>query len=261
MTTPIRLPRLNVDIADKTPPSRELTRFWDTFATAIEEMIAAVLLVQTDLLDATAQGLFRAVQGTTEAGAQATIELQVRAGINEAFRTAVIRLSALAGTASEISLIADFIKLDGTVLTNGALTTTMGATNAWSLPGSVTGAGTITATVGAVWTLVTSFTDTFIGRPISIRPGVEFDNTDAADHNLQVAITVDSTDPNTGTPPYSTVGDLLVPKSPAAFIWAFPVADTPSAGAHTYRLYFRQHDGGTNVRARKWSMDYSETRR
>lgn len=220
-----------------------------------------ILGLQTDLGDATAQALFRATPATTSAGAVATIALQVRASTVDTFHAASIKLSAMALGQSRIEIAADTITIDGTLLVNGALLTSMAASNAWSLPGSVTGAGTITATVGAVWTLVTSFTDTFIGRPISIRSGVEFDNTDAADHNLQVAITIDSTDPTVGTPPYSTVGDLIVPKSPAAFIWAFPVSDTPSAGAHTYRIYFRQHDGGTNVRARKWSMEYNETRR
>lgn len=215
----------------------------------------------TDIGDATAQGLFTATQGTTSAGALATILLQVRTTIGEAFHAASIKLSSMAGALSRIEITADTIAIDGTLLNNGALVTANAASNAWSLPGSVTGAGTITATVGAVWTFVTSFTDTFIGRPISIRPGVEFDNTDAADHNLQVAITVDSTDPTVGTPPYSTVGNLIVPKSPAAFIWAFPIADTPSAGAHTYRIYFKQQDGGANVRARKWSMEYQEVRR
>lgn len=259
---PLKLPRLNVDIADKDgKPTSVFTRFWDTFATAIEGAIASILNVSNSLNDATAQGLFTATEGTPSAGALATILLQVRTTVGDTFHAASIKLSSMAAGLSRVEITADTILLNGTLLNNGALTTDMGGANAWSLPGSVTGAGSITATVGAVWTFVTSFTDTFIGRPISIRPGVEFDNTDAADHNLQVAITVDSTDPTVGTPPYSTVGNLIVPKSPAAFIWAFPVADTPSAGSHTYRIYFKQQDGGANVRARKWSMEYQEVRR
>lgn len=227
----------------------------------VDQTSTAVIQAQTDIGDATAQGLFQVTQGTASSGAEATILLQVRTSLADPLHSASIKLSALAAGASRIEISASTIEIDGTLLNNGALLTENLGANAASLPGSVSGSGTITATTGAAWTFVTSFTDTFIGRPIDVMPGVEFDNSDTGDHTLQCAVTIDSTDPDTGTPPYKSGINIIVPKSPAGFLFALPVPDTPAAGSHTYRFYFKQQDGGTNVRARKWVMNYTERRR
>lgn len=117
----IKLPRLNVDITDgKGKPLTVFTRFWDTFATAIEGAIASILSLTTAVGDATAQGLFSVTQGTTSAGALATILLQVRAVTGGVLKAASIKISALA-IGSRIEITADDIWLDGTVLSNGAI--------------------------------------------------------------------------------------------------------------------------------------------
>lgn len=215
----------------------------------------------TDIGDATAQGLFTATQGSTSAGALATILLQVRTSIGEAFHAASIKLSSMAGALSRIEITADTVAIDGTLLNNGALLTGHAAPGAWTLTGVKASSGTVAAGAASAWTLVDSFTDTFTGGlPVTVDIGLDLDNTDAGDHTFNVALTYDSTNPATGSPPlYNASRSYLIAKSPAWFPFAKPVTHTPTSGSHTYRLYFNADS--TAVRARIWDLNYAEIRR
>lgn len=116
----VLLPTPNNPIVDPETgmPTRQEVRFRDSLW---KRTGGASDIIQGVIDDATASGLFQAVAGSTSAGAQATIVLQVRAGTGEAFRDASIKLSALAGSASRIELAATTITIDGTLLSNGAI--------------------------------------------------------------------------------------------------------------------------------------------
>lgn len=116
----VLLPTPNNPIVDPETgmPTRQEVRFRDSLW---KRTGGASDIIQGVIDGATASGLFQAVAGSTSAGAQATIVLEVRAGTGEAFRNASIKLSALPGSASRIELAATTITIDGTLLSNGAI--------------------------------------------------------------------------------------------------------------------------------------------
>lgn len=251
----LKLPRLtNIDVTDGTArPATVFIRFWDQFATAIEGAIASILSLTTAVGDATAQGLFSVTQGTTSAGALATILLQVRAVTGGVLKAASIKISALA-VGSRIEITADDIWLNGNVLSSGAIDTTMigaaavggtqiagaavatthlaanAATDADSVPfsGLASFADTTFRDCGSV-------TRTWSGGKAQLDFTVSVDNNDAGDHKINFRVQKDGVTqknfPNVAGRGY------ICPKTNELSV-TLPYDDTPSAASHTYNFQY-----------------------
>lgn len=217
-------------------------------------------IIQGVIDDATASGLFQAVAGSTSAGAQATIVLQVRAGTGEAFRDASIKLSALAGVASRIEITATTVTIDGTLLSNGgiltghigtgqvgttniassAVTTTTIASAAATLAGISVDASSTAAAAATAWTLLAARTVTFTGNPVQIDASCDV-RANNSNHLYGFAITIDSTNPEDGNALYNSnfgAGPVFdIAASGTWRSWSRQLDNTPSAASHTLRMY------------------------
>lgn len=264
----LKLPRLTIiNVTDgKGGASSTLIRFWDQAMTAIEDAIARILVAETDIGDATAQGLFSVTQGTTSAGALATILLQVRATVGGVLKAASIKISALA-VGSRIEITADDIWLNGNVLSSGAITNPMigasavGTTQiagtavttakiasaavtgteiassavdtthivaaAATLAGNTTDASATAAAAATAWTFLTSRTVTFTGNAVEIDVACDV-KANNSNHLYGFAITIDSTNPEDGFALYNS--------NPGAG----PVFDIAASG--TWRSWSRHLD-------------------
>lgn len=267
----LKLPRLTIiSVADAGgKPTSMLIRFWDQFATAIEGAITSILSLTTAVGDATAQGLFSVTQGTTSAGALATILLQVRATTGGVLKAASIKISALV-VGSRIEITADDIWLNGNVLSSGAITNPMiGASavdsaqiagsavitakiassavttdrinaDAATLAGNTTDASSTAAAAASAWTLLTSRVVTFTGSPVEIDTSCDI-KANNSNHLYGFAVTIDSTDPEDGFALYNSnpaAGPVFdIAASGTWRSWARHIDVTPSAASHTLRIY------------------------
>lgn len=199
----------------------------------------AVIQAQTDILDATAQGLFQVTQGTPSSGAIATILFQVRTSLADPLHTASFRMSALSAGASKIEMAATEVDIDGTLLSNGAIISDHIAPNSATIPVQVAVAGPITPTLGQVNTWVNLATlDSFtsVGKPIAISGQFMLHNTDTGSpgtHHYGVRLQRNG----------STVWPFVAPTygSDGGSYFNQPIdwIETPGAGAIVYTLdYF-----------------------
>jgi len=192
------------------------------------------------IADATAEALFNATVGVTSAGALATIFLQVRTTIAEAFHAASIKLSSLAGGLSRVEITADTISIDGTLLNNGALLTPFAASNAWTLAGNTTDASATAAAAASAWTPLTSRTVTFTGKPVEVDATCDI-KANNSNHLYGFAITIDSTNPEDGNALYNSnpaAGPVFdIGASGTQRSWSRHLDVTPSAASHTLRIY------------------------
>ena len=221
-----------------------------------------------------AYGKFFVTEATPEAGTEATIDLRIQS-TDGTVRPASIKMSSRAGGESEIDLTADAVKVhastfevNGTVLEDGAIVTGHLGANAATLPDTVTWTTPVSMAAASAWSLLGTKTMTFAGGyPVDINVSSLFKNTDAGNHLFGVAVTLDSTDPTTGTPattrPYyagsATIGiggsGVQFPFSAGTQI----AAGVVTAGSHTLRVY--ANSDSTAVSSEQGEMKILEIRR
>lgn len=221
----------------------------------IADTVTTLVQAQTDIADATASGLFQVTQGSTSAGALATILLQVKTSLADPLHTASIKLSALAAGASRIELAATTISIDGTLLANGAILSThigteqVGTTN---IAGSAVTTSTLAAAAACAhakedFSGVTSVNDTsshnlnsglaitLTGAATELDLNVIVHNSDGGDHAIQVQILKDGS---------------LLKAWPASGTEGFTAQHT---GYTTFHFTWHDSDTGSHTYIAQWA--------
>lgn len=216
----------------------------------IADTITTLVQAQTDIADATASGLFQVTQGSTSAGATATILFQVRTSLADPLHTASFKMSTLAAGASRIELAASEIDIDGTLLVNGAILSTHIGTGQVAT-GNIASSAVTTATMASAaacahakedFSGVTSVNDTsshnlntglaitLTGASTELDLNLIVHNSDGGDHAIQVQILKDGS-PLKTWPASGTEGFTCQHTGYTTLHFTWHDSDT---GSHTY---------------------------
>lgn len=213
----------------------------------------------TDLIaqlgdQATASGQFQVVPGSPSAGAEATIDFEVRAGTDSDFSNASLKMSALAGGGSRIELDADSVLVNGTPLSDGAIDTGMlgsgAATGHWDVEDITS---TSVAAADTWYTKLTLNVTGATGEPIEIGFSVVAHNADTGGaHIVHVRVLRGATVvwPQTQDLAQTCTTDVAMSGA---------LKDQPAAGDYVYTLQYKSDS--TSVAVSDAVMTADEIRR
>lgn len=242
----------------------------------IDNTATTLVQAQTDILDATASGLFQVTQGSTSSGAAATILLQVRTSLADPLHTASIKLSALAAGASRVEIAASTVSIDGTLLNNGAIVTShigAAAVGGTQIAGSAVAtthlvadsacahakedfSGIVSQNNTSSHDLNTGLAITLTGAATEIDLNLIVHNSDGGDHAIQVQILKDGSVLK-AWPASGTEGFTCIHTGYTTLHFTWHDSDT---GSHTYKAQWA-NTGATTVLTAEGTLRVDEIKR